>query len=63
MKTIKIEVPDWVDEDLVKEILVVITRYNTKEIVKDKKKILSLRGIFGEAKFKELEKLEDEVLL
>ena len=63
MKTVKIQVPDWVDENLVKELAIVVSRYEAKKLVKDEEKIISLKGVLGKAKACELKELEDEVLL
>jgi len=62
MKTITIQVPDWVDENLIKELVLILAKYEKRKAIREIEKIKRYRGIFGKASYKELREIEGEIL-
>jgi len=62
MKTITIQVPDWVDENLIKEIVQVIIKYElkkgkTKESIEELKKMLEKLPSLKPINYEKLEEI------
>ena len=60
-KKITLEVPEWLDELFVKELINLIIRYEKRKRIKNMEEIKKFRGIFGKVPYKKLMKLEGEL--